>query len=187
MRTTTMAVVLGAAVSLSAGRAWADDAKASMPDPDAALIAAGKAMVGNWKCKGSTFAPDGTAVTTTATMKYKLELDKFWIRGDLAIAKSKGEKRAMKSTSFRSYSPAEKKWRELSLSNLGGYSIATSDGPDASGKATWDVSTQMMGATYPSKTYEEPGTTKKSRHIWGEVSVDGGKTYVKEFDVTCSK
>jgi hypothetical protein len=183
---TTMVVVLGA-VGLSTGRAWADDANASMPDPDAALIAAGKSMSGNWKCKGSTFAPDGTAVPTTATMKFKLELDKFWIRGDLAIAKSKGEKRAMKTTSFRSYSPADKKWHELSLSNLGGYSIGSSDGPDASGKSTWDVSTQMMGATFPSKSYEEPGAKRGSRHIWGEVSVDGGKTYVKEFDVTCSK
>ncbi len=158
-----------------------------MPDPDPTFLAAAKKMVGNWKCKGNGYAPDGTAMPTTATMKYSLDLDKMWLKGQLTIPKSKGMKRAMKDTSYRTYSAQDKKWYEVSVSNMGGWSSATSSGPDAGGKTEWDVTTNMFGQTFSAHDYEEPGTKKNTMHIWGEVSMDGGKSFVKEFDVTCSK
>jgi hypothetical protein len=165
----------------------------AQPEPPAELLAAAKMMKGTWFCKGSMMMPDGTEVKTTATMKWKVDLDKFWLRGDLAVKKMKGMKRGYKAASYRTFSASDSKWYEYSVDNMGGVSRMSSSGPDDTGKVTWDSESTMMGQTMKGRHYEEPVMDKKGKpkknavHLWGEGSQDGGKTFKKEYDVTCSK
>jgi hypothetical protein len=135
----------------------------------------------------------GGEVKTSATMKWKVDLDKFWLRGDLAIKKMKGMKRGYKATSYRTYSAAESKWVEYSVDNMGGVGRMSTTGPDANGKVAWDSEMTMAGQTMKGRHYEEPVLDKKGKvkknavHMWGEGSQDGGKTFTKEYDVTCTK
>src|SRR5687768_1513275 len=85
------------------GAALAGDDKAAKPAPPPAdkappaamqppkapveVGAAVKAAAGTWKCQGSAFAPDGTAMPMKATMKTKVALDGFWAQTSFAETK----------------------------------------------------------------------------------------------------
>lgn len=159
----------------------------AQPTPPPELLAAAKASKGTWYCKGDEFGPDGVAVKAKATMKNVLDLDKMWIKGTLSMPKKKGQKRGMKFTSYKTYSPMEKKWHTVAVDNMGGWSKGWSTGPDAAGKVTWEIEGNMMGMTVKARDYEEPGAKKNQMHFWGEWSQDGGKNYVKAYDVICTK
>jgi hypothetical protein len=156
------------------------------PTPAPELVAAAKAAKGTWFCKGVEYGPDGTEMKSKATMKYAVDLDKMWIKGTLTIPKKKGQKRAMKITSYRTYSAAEKKWHMIGVDNAGGWTKGWSTGPDAAGKVTWEVEGNMGGTVIKGRDYEEPGAKKRQMHVWGEYAMDG-KNYVKAYDVTCTK
>lgn len=167
----------------------APEAAAQMParpTPPPELLAAAKAAKGTWRCKGEEFGPDGTAMKATATIKNTLDLDKMWIKGTLTMPKKKGQKRGMKWTSYRTYSPTEKKWTMIGVDNMGGWSKGWSTGPDAAGKVTWEIEGNMGGTVVKGRDYEEPGAKKNQMHFWGEYAMDG-KTYVKAYDVICRK
>jgi len=57
----------------------------------------------------------------------------------------------------------------------------------ATGPVTWSGTAEMMGQKMTERGHEEPDAKAKSVHMWGEVSIDGGKTFMKEYDVTCKK
>ncbi len=155
----------------------------AMPDPDPALATAFKALKGSWKCKGTMNDMTGNSMNTTATAKWSQDLDKMWIRGDLSIPKMKGAKRGMKMTFYRTISGGT--WYHLSVDNMGGWGSATSTGPDASGKVTWDGEDHMGSQSFKAHDYEQPGEKKGTMHLWGEVSMDGSK-WMPAYDMTCS-
>jgi hypothetical protein len=156
------------------------------PAPAPEVVAAAKASKGTWYCTGEEFAPDGSAMKTKATMRNVVDLDKMWIKGTLTIPKKKGQKRATKMVSYRTYDATEKKWHMIGIDNGGGWGRGWSTGPDAAGKVTWDVESNMGGQVIKGRDYEEPGVKKNTRRFWGEYAMDG-KTYVKAYDVTCRK
>jgi hypothetical protein len=157
------------------------------PKPAPELVAAVKAQKGTWFCTGQEFGPDGVAMKTKATMRNTVDLDKMWIKSALTIPKKKGQKRATKYTSYKTFDAVTKKWSSVSVDNSGGWSKAWSTGPDAAGKTTWEVEGNMGAMTFKGRDYEEPGAKKGTIHVWGEWSPDGGKNYVKAYDVTCRK
>lgn len=158
----------------------APPAPPAMPDPPQALLDVGKALAGTWRCKGT----DGMK----ATLKYKLDLDKLAIRGDVTVPKQKGQKRGYKDVSYRVFSPTDSKWYVVGVDNMGSIAKGWSTGADATGKVTWESEGVMMGQAMKSRSYEEPvAGKKKAMHVWGEVSGDGGKTWTKTYDATCTK
>jgi hypothetical protein len=156
-----------------------------MPMPSQALTDMAKKMKGSYSCKGTMTNPDGATQTpVTAKIKWSLDLDKMWIRGDMSMPKMKGMKKGYKATFLRTESNGT--WYHLTYDNMGGWGHSTSSGPDADGKTTFDGESTMMGQSIKVHDYEQAGEKKNSMHVWGEVSMDGAK-WAPAYDLTCSK
>jgi hypothetical protein len=151
------------------------------PTPSPALLEAGKAMQGTWKCEGKVMM--GGERPSVSVMKVKLELDNFWLAVTMEEKKSKTTPMPYKATGYRTFDG--KKWRSIGLDNMGGWGQASSDGPK-DGKVQWDGKSEAPGmGTWMTRDYEEMKGPKEF-HMWGEMSQDG-KTYQPVYDITCKK
>lgn len=154
---------------------------AQMPTPPAEVATMVKAMTGTWKCTGKVFMPGGE-MPIKSTMKTRFALDKFWSQSSYAETKKKGYK-------FEAYRTFDgKKWHDITIDNMGGHSITSSDGPK-DGKTVWTgtAADPMMGEHMVKHTEEPVGTTGKEMHVFGEYSMDKGKTWTKGYDASCKK
>lgn len=134
---------------------------------------------GNWRCSGMGFSPAGE-MKMVATIKNKLDLDKWWIR--TTFTETTGSK--FKFEAFTTFDPATKTWKRILVDNFGSHEVDTSTGPK-DGKLVWEgTSTSAMG-TMPGRHYEE--AMGKDLKMWGEYSMDKGKTYMKAYDVICKR
>jgi hypothetical protein len=165
----------------------ADPAMPEKPTPPPELLALAKAQKGNWSCKGEMMKADGSTYKAKMKVANKLDLGSMWIKSDVTEAKSKSTKYPFKFTSYTTFNATESKWYRYMVDNWGGVGRGWSTGPDAAGKTTWEM--EMTGSMGTSKfrDYEEPGAKKKQIHMWGEMSPDGGKSWVKVYDTTCTK
>ncbi len=96
-----------------------------------------------------------------------------------------GKPVTFKFESFVTFDAKLKKYREVFVDNLGGQMVGTSDGMTG-GKMEFDLDqTNMMGAS-KFKDHTD-ASNPKAVHVWGEVSMDAGKTFSKDYDMTCTK
>jgi hypothetical protein len=156
-------------------------AQPAMPTPPAEVAAMVKANTGTWKCTGKVFMPGAPEMEIKATMKTKFALDNFYAQMSFAETKKKGYK-------FESYRTFDgKKWHEITVDNMGGSAVSSSDGPK-DGKTMWagNARDPMMGE-HMVKEYEEAGATPKEMKVWGEYSMDKGKTWTKGYEASCKK
>jgi len=160
----------------------APPAAPAMPTASAEVAALVKANTGTWKCTGKAMMPDGTSMDMKATMKAKFALDKFWAQMSFAETKKNGYK-------FESYRTFDgKKWHDVTIDNMGGHSVTTSDGPK-DGKTVWAGTSRdpMMGEHMVKHTEEPVGTTGKELKVYGDYSMDKGKTWTKGYEAVCKK
>ena len=151
----------------------------AMPSAPAEVAALAKAA-GNWRCTGVGFSPAGE-MKMTATIKNKLDIDKWWVRTN--FAETGGSK--FKFEAFTTYDTASKKWTRVMVDNMGNHEVSTSEGAK-DGKITWTgASTGSMG-TMAGRHYED-STNPKELKMWGEYSFDKGKTFQKAYEVTCKR
>ncbi len=166
-------------------------AKTPPPEPEmkpAPEIAdAAKAMAGSYKCKGVDFNPDGSSRPSLATMKISSELDGFYILVDLQEQKTKENATPFKARMYRTYDADAKKWTNTLLATAPGGPLTMTTTDAMGGQVTWSGSFSMQGHSFTEKSHEEPDAKTKSVHIWGEFSMDGGKTFNKDYDITCKK
>ena len=155
-----------------------------MPDPPKALLDQAKAMKGTWKCTGTMNDMQGNAMPAKGTIKWALDLDKMWVKGTLLVNKMKGQKRGYKATFMRTAN-ADGSWTHVAIGNMGDWGWATTKGPEADGKITWEGEAHMGSMVAKAKDYEQPGE-KKTMHLWGEMSMDG-KNWMPGYDMTCKK
>lgn len=162
---------------------------APMPEmkPAQEVTAAAKLMVGSYKCKGVDFNPDGSSRPSLMSMKITTELDGYYLLVDLQEQKSKDNPQAFKAKMYRTYDAAAKKWTDTMLASAPGGPMTLTSTDTMGGQVTWTGSMTMMGQAFTERSHEEPDAKTKSVHIWGEFSLDGGKTFTKEYDTTCKK
>ena len=160
----------------------AEPPKLEMPKPPQEIADMGKGMVGTWKCTGSGTI-GGTTMDFKGTITHKLDLDKWWIQS--ALAGSMG-KLAYKFTQYTTYDAASKKWRRVSVDNIGASRMLESTGM-TDGKLVWNGTATVMGQSLSSRETEDMSKDGKTLHGVGERSTDGGKTWVKMHDATCTK
>jgi hypothetical protein len=162
----------------------APDAKKTPPAPPAELAAMAKDMAGNWKCtgKGAMDPADMTKMTDMkGTYAAKLDLDKWWIRGDFTATVT-GMPGTMKGTMYTTFDAASKKWTRVMMDNMGGFESTTSSG--GTGKIVWEGDSHGMGMTMKTRTTEE--LTAKEMKISSEASMDG-KKWMAAFEMSCKK
>lgn len=174
-----------------AAAAYAGDAKQDakpapapameMPKPSKEVTDMGKAMTGTWKCTGTALMGPGNMADVKGTATIKTDLDGFYIQNTVSIGAGKMIYKFHDYTAFDG-----KKWHRYGVDNMNGAREAESTGPGGDGKIVWEGQGSQMGKVMKFKDTEEMGKDK-SFHTVGEVSMDGGKTWTKEHDITCKK
>lgn len=149
-----------------------------MPTASPEVAAAVKAWTGTWKCNGQAFMPDGSAAPMKATLKTKFALDKFWAQTSFSELKKNGYK-------FESYRTFDgKKWHSVMVDNMGAQEVTWSEGPKE-GKSTWEGSSRSFMGDTKVRHFEE--AAGKEMKMWGEFSMDKGKTWTKGYEATCKR
>lgn len=152
-----------------------------MPKPAAELTDVFKMLKGTWNCRGSVHMPDGSSRPSVGSMKYAVDLDKFWI---VTTMSEKG-KNPYKFTAYMTYDAATKKWNQVSMDNMGMWASATSDGLQGN-VLTWTGEGHGMGMVVKSKMTETMPSPKE-RQLLSQSSMDGGKTWFTDYEGVCKK
>lgn len=149
------------------------------PAPSAEVAAYVKANAGAWKCTGKMFMPDGSAADMKATIKTKFALDKFWAQISFAETKKNG----FKFEAYRTFDG--KKWHSVMTDNWGSQEVSWSDGPK-DGKTVWQATSRSAMGEAKGRHHEELLNPKEMK-MWGEYSMDKGKTWMKAYEASCKK
>ncbi len=147
------------------------------PAPELATIA--KAMAGTMTCTGKAFMPDRRALDMTGTMISKADLDGFWIHDRFTATLGRT---SYAFESFTTLDKTDKKWHRVLVDSVGGYLVGVSNGP-SQGKLEFEL--DGSGPLGPTKFREHLDTT--TNVTWGERSLDQGKTWIKDYEVTCKR
>jgi hypothetical protein len=143
-----------------------------------------KGMAGTWKCTGKDTDPkDPTKVTEmTGTMTSKLDMDKWFVRGDWTGKSTMGNAHG---TFYTTYDSTQKKWFRFGMDSMGGTEYSSSSGMQGT-KMVWEgeMRSSMMPSTIKMRTTEDIGA--KEVKISSEALVDG-KSYKQVFEMTCKK
>jgi len=183
----TLLALTGLATADTA-KAPAKDAKTEakapeMPKPPAEIDAMAKTMVGTWKCTGTTSAPHGSSAKVAGKVTAKVDLDKWWLND---VFEGKGDRGAFKTVSFSTFDAASKKWRRVSVDNMGQQYVGTSDGIK-DGKVVWNLDfLGAMGAGQFKDTID-PSDPKTGVKFSGLMSVDKGKSWKPVYEMLCKK
>lgn len=161
----------------------ATPAAAEMPKVPQELAELAKSMGGTWRCKGDSHEPGGAKVALTATNVAKLDMDKWWFVENFS---AKGAKMTYKHTAYTTYDASAKKWRRLSVDNMGGHMIGSSDGLKDN-KMTFHMDSWGPYGAAMFRDYTDASDPKTGVKFWGEMSPDKGKTWAKVYEMTCKK
>lgn len=163
----------------------ADPKMSGMPEmkPPQELADMAKAAAGTWKCKGQGMDHTMKMIDMTGTMKMKLELDNWWMHGSF---ESKMGKEPFHFESFTTFDASTKKWKRVMVESGGGWSSGESAGMKDN-KVDWDLAMHTTMGEGMFRDHEDMSDAKAGAHMWGEMSIDKGKTWTKVYDMTCKK
>ena len=163
----------------------------AMPVAPPEVAALAKTLAGTWKCKGLMFMPNGASMPMNSTIKTKVELDGFWLR--TSYAQTGVKKDAFKFESLATYEASSKTWHRVQTDNMGSQEVGTSTGT-LDGKTVWNVTSRNLMGTSMGRHYEgmevamtANGKVGNEYKMWGEYSMDKGKTWAKAYESVCKK
>jgi hypothetical protein len=163
--------------------------KMEMPKPPKELDDAMKQMTGTWKCTGQVFMDaSGKPTDTKAVITNRSDMDKWFMATNFTATMGK---ETYKFTGYTTYNAVEKKWYRVMVDNMGSIETNTSAGLTA-GKIVWEGESRM-GISMPgmpsnvTRSRHTEELTDKAIHMLGEMSMDGGKTWIKAYDANCKK
>ena len=175
----------GAAVGGAAKVGAAADVKMEMPKPPAEIAASLKEMGAHKTCTGSGLGPDmKTEMKFKASMNNKSDLGGWWIHMSMNGTMGEGKNSAkFLMESYSTYDTKMGKWRVSGVMNDGGNMAGTADIKDGKYESQADVWSNMGKAMM--KEHGDMTDKKAGMHMSGEMSMDGGKTWMKLYDMTC--
>jgi hypothetical protein len=161
----------------------------AMPKPAPEIAATLKQMGARTNCTGVVMGgADGkTEMKFKGSETYKAAFDGWFI--DLAMTGTAGEGKAavkMKMEQWMTYDPKMSKWRMVGVMNDGGTMAGTADFANGKLEAQYDTWGGMSGAG-KFKDHGDMTDAKAGMKFSGEMSMDGGKTWNKVYDMTCKK
>ncbi len=178
----------------AAGLAAAGDAKdakqaappaMAMPKAPAEIADMAKQMGPSYRCEGTASGMDGKPEKIKMTGTTKLDLDGFWVHDSMVGGSDKpGQKFRMES--FTTYDAGAKKWHRIAIMNDGGQMVGTAD-PMKDMKQDYLLDTWSPMGSGQFKDHVDMSDLKKGVHVWGEMSMDKGKTWMPVYDMTCKK
>jgi hypothetical protein len=167
-----MRIAIATLIAL-AGLASAD------PKPPPEIADMLKSMGGTWKCEGTALGLDGKQEKVKMTSTSRSDLDGFWAHDSLAGGKLKLE-------SFTTWDSQSKKWRRVILTNDGGQMVGTAE-PMKDMKIDYSFDTAGALGTGLFKEHLDASDLKRGAHVWGEQSLDKGKTWTPVYDLICRR
>lgn len=159
--------------------------KMEPPKPPVEVAEMAKLVVGTWRCSGTEINADGTSVKMTATVKTKVDLDKWWISETM---QAKGPRGTFKMVAYTTFDPNSKKWRRVSVDSMGNQYVGTSDGiKDGVAKLDWNIDTMGSMGAGMFRDHIDLTAVKTGTKLSGELSTDKGKTWKPVYEMTCKK
>jgi hypothetical protein len=92
----------------------------------------------------------------------------------------------LKMESFTTFDGAAKKWRRVSILNDGAQMVGTAE-PMKDMKMEFGLDTWSPLGAGQFKDHVDMSDLKKGAHLWGEMSVDRGKTWLPVYDMVCKR
>ena len=154
-----------------------------MSKPPQEMADMAKMATGTWKCKGQGMDHTMKMADMTATMKMKTELNGWWMHGSFD---AKMGKEPFQFESYTTIDPNSKKMHRVMVEVGGGFSTGDADAMKDN-KIEWALTTHSMMGDGMFKDHEDMSDMKTGAHMWGEMSMDKGKTWTKVYDMTCKK
>jgi hypothetical protein len=151
--------------------------------PPAELADMAKGAAGTWHCKGQGMDHTMKMADMTGTFTMKLDVDNWWMHGSFS---SKMGKEPFHFESFTTFDPAAKKWKRVMIESGGGWSSGESAGLK-DGKIDWDLGTHSAMGDGMFRDHEDLTDAKAGVKMWGEFSMDKGKTWTKVYEMACKK
>lgn len=143
------------------------------------------AVKGTYACTSSVVEPSGRVRSATAKMKVATDLDGYWISYDVTEAPAADNPYPAKLHIARTYAPDARLWTSIARDNAGRVEVTTTSDAAAS-DATWLGNTHRDGARAIVRTRDERDAKSGTLRLLTEVSTDG-KTYVKQYELSCNK
>jgi hypothetical protein len=162
------------------------DAKApAMPEmtPPAELAAAVKAAGGSWTCKGQGMDHTMKMIDMTGKMKTAMSVDKWWMT---TVFDSKMGKEPFHFDSFTTYDAAAKKWKRVMVES-GGFWLSGESAGNTGNKIDWEMTSHSPMGDGMFRDHEDMTDPKAGVKMWGEFSMDKGKTWTKVYEMACKK
>lgn len=174
---------IAAAQPKTEGKAKAPDPGAmAMMAPPAELAEMAKAASGTWKCKGQGADNAMKMADMSATLTIKPDLDNWWVRATFESAVG-AEK--FRFESFTTYDPKSKKWKRVMVDNGGTWGSGESAGIK-NNKVDWNLTMHTPRGDAMFRDHEDL-SDRSAVKMWGEVSLDKGKNWIKVYEMTCQK
>lgn len=182
---TTTTTTTAKTTTTTTAPAPAAGAAMEMPKPPPEIAATVKMAGARNSCKGTGLGMDmKSEVPFKGTVTRKADLDGWWVHesmsGTMGTGKTAGK---MKMESYMTYDTKMGKWRAVAVMNDGTQMVGTADMKDGKLEATWDTMGGMGAGMF--KDHGDMTDKKVGMHMWGEMSMDKGKTWVKVYDMTC--
>ena len=159
------------------------------PKPPAELKTMMKQMGARSNCTGIGMGgADGkTEMKFKATTTRKAALDGWYIQESMNGTMGQGKTMVkFKMESYLTWDPKISKWRTIGVMNDGSSSVGTADFTNGKWEGTSDTYGGMMG-TGKFRDHGDMSDPKAGAKMWGEMSMDGGKTWTKVYEITCKK
>jgi hypothetical protein len=150
-----------------------------MPQAPAEIAALAKSS-GNWRCTGTAMGPAGEQ-KMVALVRNRLDVDKWWVR--TSFAEVGGGK--YKFEAYTTLDAKTGKWHRVMVDNMGGQEAAVSDGP-RDGVTLWESTSRSVIGEGMARHHEDLSNPKELK-MWGEYSVDKGRTWTKAYEASCKR
>lgn len=163
----------------------ADPKAGGMPEmkPPTELADMAKMAAGTWHCKGQGMDHTMKMMDMTGTMKLRLDVGGWWMH---ATFESKMGKEPFTFESFTTVDPATKKLKRVMVESGGSWSTGESAGLK-DGKVDWELATHSAMGDGMFRDHEDMTDPKAGVKLWGEFSMDKGKTWTKVYEMACKK
>jgi hypothetical protein len=125
-----------------------------------------------------------TEVAFKGTITRKADLDGWWVHESMTGTMGEGKTKAtMKMEAYMTFDAKLGKWRVISVMNDGAQMVGTADFKDGKLEAVSDTTGAMGSGMF--RDHGDATDKKVGMHMWGEMSMDKGKTWTKVYDMTC--
>ena len=157
-----------------------------MPKPPAEIAATMKAIGASAKCTGTAMggADMKTEMKFKGAVTRKTDLDGWWIHESMTGTAGEGKaSMKFKMENYMTFDSKSGNWRTSAVMNDGGNMAGTATMKDGKWESQSDAWSSMGKGMM--KEHGDMTDKKVGMHIWGEMSMDGGKTFNKVYDMTC--